>query len=525
MNLAKKISFAFRALKIGFNNPQPGRRAYDAGKVGRFVTDWMNLSSNINYDIRNSKENVDRRVADLSKNNPYARGYIESSKVNVVGYDGFTFHAMSEFPNGEYDDFANDIIEAGFKKWCRRQYCTMTKRFSFLRVQWLVLVQLCVTGEFLVRKITKINSKQNPFGFSLELLDTNDIDINYNDELPGGNIVLMGVEFNEWKEIKAIWLKKRLPKEELIYSDSYYYSKRERVSMDELYYDFDPDHPKQSRGMTPLSAVVLSLKGIDRWEDYSLINAAASAAKMGFLEDVIPTAAPYTGSKRNSTTNDEDKEFDGGKYMDVEAGIIEELPYGKKFTGFDPKFPHEQHPHFVKAMLRKISTAIRMAYNTFSNDLEGVNFSSMRSGLQEERDNWKLRQSFFRESFLIPLYEDWLKWALNSGALQPLAPANYEKYLSHYWQGRRWPWVDPTKDVIAAEKSERNGYASKIDIVSEKGGNIEDVFRDRQLVKKLAKKYDCPELVEFSDSKTPAPPEYDEDETAEEKNRKLSLVG
>jgi lambda family phage portal protein len=187
--------------------------------------------------------------------------------------------------------------------------------------------------------------------------------------------------------------------------------------------------------------------------------------------------------------------------MDITAGSIEELPYGYEFAQFDPKFPHEQHQPFLKAMLRKISTGLGLSYNSFANDLEGVNYSSMRSGLQNERSGWMMTQSLFREAFLLPVYEAWLKSALNCGALSPLYPSNYEKYLSHYFQGRRWSWVSPKEDVESAAKSEQMGYSSKVDIVNEKGGSVEDIFRDRQYVKKLALKYGCPELTDFLDIK------------------------
>ena len=508
MGIFNSISHSFDglrlrlALRIQNNIEQKYGRHYDAGKLSRFETDWITEANDINREIRTAKRLVDSRVYDLSKNNPYVKGYLIESKSNIVGHDGFKLQVLSKFPSGDYDEFANNLIENKFNIWAKKEYCTMSKRFSLLRVQWMIENMVCLNGEFLVRKITNLKTKDNPFGFSLEILDPYDIDWIYSGEY-GENVVINGVELNQWREIKAIWVRTGPIKEEL-YGVSGYSGGRIRIDMSELIYDFDPDHPKQSRGMTPLSSVILSLKGVTRWEDYSLVNAQFSAGKMGFIQRTkLESQGSYSGGTGGKGKK-ETFEPAPGKYMDITAGSIEELPYGYEFESFDPKFPHEQHQPFLKAMLRKISTGLGLSYNSFANDLEGVNYSSMRSGLQNERSGWMMQQSFFREAFLLPVYESWLKSALNTGALAPLYPTYYEKYTEHYWQGRRWNWVDPKVDVESAAKSEKMGYASKVDIVAEKGGSVEDIFRDRAYIKKLAKKYDCMELTEFLGDPIPA---------------------
>lgn len=479
-----------------------GSRRYEAGRITRFTNDWITESNDINRDIRTDKRKLDERVYDLSKNNTYTRGHILDNRANIIGHEGFTLQVLSVYDKGpdkgDYDDFANDVIEKAFKKWSRRQYCTMSKRLSWLRVQWLIVNQLVLNGEFLVRMHSGLKTKDNPFGFSLEILDPYDIDYMYSGEY-GENVVINGVEINQWREIKAIWMRSGPVKQEL-YGIGAYGADRIRIDMSELIYDFDPDHIKQTRGMTPLACAVLSLKAIDRWEDASMVNAEWSAMKMGFLVRSNLDGPEYSGNKKKKKEGDKD-EPENGKYMDMMAGTIEELPWGYDFKGFDPRFPHQQHQSFLKSMLRKVFTGLGVSYNSSANDLEGVNFSSMRSGLQTERNMWMIKQSFLRDALCTPLYEAWLNSALNCGALNPLMPINYERYLEHYWQGRRWQWVSPKEDVTSASMSEQMGYKSKIDIVNELGGNLEDIFRDRQRQKKLAKKYDCEELLGFLDVK------------------------
>ena len=508
MNPIKNISVAYDKLKLRIANRiqnnisgKYGARRYEAGRITRFTNDWLTESTDINRDIRTDKRKVDDRVYDLSKNNPYVRGHILNSKSNVIGHEGFSLQVLSTFETGpdkgQYDDFANDTIERAFKKWSRREFCTMSKRYSWLRVQWLINTMLNLNGEFLIRKHSGLKTKDNPFGFSLEILDPYDIDYIYTGEY-GDNVVINGVEVNQWREIKAIWMRNGPIKQE-IYGVGGYSGDRTRIDMSELIYDFVPDHFKQTRGMTPLACAVLNLKAIDRWEDASMVNAEWSAMKMGFLVRSNLEGPEYKGNSGKKKDGTDKDEPENGKYMDMAAGVIEELPWGYDFKSFDPRFPHQQHQSFLKSMLRKVFTGLGVSYNSSANDLEGVNFSSMRSGLQEERNGWMIKQSFFKETVCIPVYESWLKSALNCGALAPLYPINLERYLEHYWQGRRWQWVSPKEDVTSASMSEQMGYKSKIDIINELGGSLEDIFRDRDRVKKLAKKYDCPELTNFLD--------------------------
>jgi capsid protein len=44
------------------------------------------------------------------------------------------------------------------------------------------------------------------------------------------------------------------------------------------------------------------------------------------------------------------------------------------------------------------------------------------------------------------------------------------------WKPRRWPWVDPLKDQQASILAVENGLDSRRNIISQTGGDIEDVF-------------------------------------------------
>jgi hypothetical protein len=122
-----------------------------------------------------------------------------------------------------------------------------------------------------------------------------------------------------------------------------------------------------------------------------------------------------------------------------------------------------------------------VAYHSLGNDLEGVNFSSIRAGTLEERDLWMQKQSWFIDAFLEPVYTEWLRSALAFGQVvlangTPLPTEKSDKFMAHEWQGRRWPWVDPLKDIEAARLEVKSGIASPQMIAARNGVDIEDVL-------------------------------------------------
>jgi lambda family phage portal protein len=110
-----------------------------------------------------------------------------------------------------------------------------------------------------------------------------------------------------------------------------------------------------------------------------------------------------------------------------------------------------------------------------ANDLEGVNYSSIRAGLFDERENYKSVQTWFIESFVEPVFEAWLESAMLANVF-PFGVSRFEKMNSPQWKPRRWPWVDPLKDQQASILAVENGLDSRQNIIAQTGGDIEDVF-------------------------------------------------
>src|SRR5689334_9547360 len=79
---------------------------------------------------------------------------------------------------------------------------------------------------------------------------------------------------------------------------------------------------------------------------------------------------------------------------------------------------------FTRLMLRGIAMGTNASYATLSGDLRDVNFSSLRQGVLDERDGWRVLQAFAIGHFCRPLFRAWLPMAITTGACRvPLPPA------------------------------------------------------------------------------------------------------
>ena len=504
MNYFKQENTTYQDLKKYFLSllDKPARRqrlagkSFEASKVTRLTESWNSgLHNELNSDIRSGKKRIDERAEDLIKNNPYVSGHLLRETANVVGSEGFRLQVESKLPDGKLDEFANSFIERKFKEWCRKEYCTMHGRLSFIRLQWMIVNTMFASGEYLIRKVKNVSLDENPFAFSLEILYPRDIDILYSKVISEDRIVLMGVEIDKWRKVKRIYLKPNKLRYEVTYSntDLYNQAQREFINAEDMYFDFDSVNQytvKQVRGYTPLTAAMLLMRSIDLWETSSLTNAILSARKMGFLIRKNMEGEQYVGTSTANKAGDEKEKQDpdGGKYMDFSEGSIEELPFGYEFEGWNPRYPHEQHEPFLKANLRKYASKFGVNYNSTFNDYAGVTFSSLRAGALDERDIWKIKQTLIRESFLVSLYPDWLHWALLSQALAPLQFQNKERYIDHSWMPKRWAWVKPLEDVKAKVASVANFFESPIQVAAELGNNFEEIIRDVEKVKNSAER-------------------------------------
>jgi len=458
MGLLSKITGIFHGGTVAKAASQ--RRRFDAAAINRFTAGWMAETNSIDNELRSDLDRLRARSRDLANNNDYVRKYLQMVVGNIVGPNGFMLQCRVEDAAGVQDGWANTAIEADWRKWGRQ--CEVTGKMGFVDLSRAMIEGLARDGEILVRKII---SPVNAWGFALQLIDIDRLDTSYNvAPADGRNAVIMGIEVDSYQRPVKYHIFTAHPQ-------SNGHRTREAVPAVQIIHRFVTRRAGQTRGYPWAHAVIHSLHDLNEYNKSALLAARKGADTLGFF--VSPNGEPPPMDSE-----------EGGEPISVSVpGQYETLPEGYDFRAYDSQYPSATYGEFVKAHLRRIATGLGVSYNTLAEDLEGVNYSSIRSGVINERDYWMTLQNWFIESTLVPLFEEWLRYALSAGTIKlpngsALPLLKYDKFAAHTWQGRRWQWVDPLKDIEAARLAVQSGVSSPQAIAAQMGMDVDDVLAD-----------------------------------------------
>jgi len=397
------------------------RGAFHSEQANRLLFGWDSASQTIDYYLIQELRQLRARSRAMVRGNPYGKRFISTVKANVVGPQGVQVQARSLRLNGELDTPANDAIEAAWREWGHK-HCDYLGRHTWQDIQNLCIACAAQDGEFLVRKHYTGRHK-----FQLQVVDPELLDVEKNEEVGDGEIRL-GVEYDATgRRVRYHFKKKTHP-----VSGGYDNYDEFSVAAGDIIHGFISEWPDQSRGTPWMHASLERSKHLEKYEEAAIVKARSTAATMAFL-----------------------RSQEGDAYEGEES--------------------------FVKAHLQGIASGLGISYHSLSNDLEGVNYSSIRAGVLEDREVFKGLQNWFIRTLVQPVYEQWVTQAVGEEAIRigrvPLRKPIGEYYPAHY-QARRWAWVDPQKDGAANQMAIDNMTKSRSAIIREQGDDPENVFRE-----------------------------------------------
>lgn len=478
------------------------KRSYEAARANRLTHDWTTVNTSANFEMRRSLRVLRARSRNLARNNDYIKKFLSMVRSNVAGPDGIKLQVRATNQSGELDRILNRKVEAAWKLWGYPEYASASGRLSWRDCQRKFCTTLARDGEVLVRFI----AANNPFGFALKFLSVDWLDETFNERLVNGNRIIMSVEVDDDDRPVAYWLTP--PPADYQFIDTTI-RRRTRVPAEEILHTFLPDDENsdddsQTRGVPWIHTAMHRLKILGGYEEAELVAARVGASKMGIITEKAPSEALYAG--------DEDEDNPERQLLDsVQPGQFMYLEEGQGFETFDPSHPGQNYGPFVKAVLRAIASGLDVTYFSLASDLEGVNYSSARIGLLEERDVWRGLQNFQIEHFNRRVYIAWLKSAVMTGALDFTA-REMMSVAEPLWQPRGWKWVDPAKEIGAKVMAINNGLETRTDAIAEQGGDFEDVIATLESEQKLLEEKGIKLLADKSvNAPSPSPGEGDEE--------------
>lgn len=443
---ARAIRSAFQFNAAGFDRLNGGWNAH------ALPADWI-ITRNLRPLVARSREQC--------MNNDYAKSFLRLCRQNVVGPNGVVLKMAFKKPRGGLDAATNEAVKAGWAEWGHKKNASVTGKRSWAAIQRQCVQSAAQDGEFFVRMI--YGADAGPWGFSLQVIDPLRVSIDYNvDEWNNKNFIRHGIEFNRYGRPVAYHLTTVDEGEaEYQYAGVGYV----RVPAEEMIHGYLEDLVGQKRGLPWMATALFRMRHMAGFEDAAIINARIGASKMGFIQ----------------WQQGEAPDFDEGEEpqmeFDAEPGAFPVLPEGAELKEWLPQYPAGDFLPVYKTLLRGATAGMGVAYNNLANDLEGVNFSSIRQGTLDEREHWKELQEWLIEDLVQPVFEAWLKYSLLKGRIPGVSPALFVPLAKAAgWQARRWQWIDPTADVDAAINSMNALLKSPGQIIREWGDDPTEVW-------------------------------------------------
>jgi lambda family phage portal protein len=460
-------------------------RRWDAASPD-VVQNWVSEVKSINEDLRTQGEALRARARDLEQNNDYVARYLNLVETNIIG-EGVKLQSKARTNRGKLDMRVNRVIEQEFKRWTYAENCSRDGRLDWEDIQRLVARSVARDGEVIVRIVRGSE-------FKIALYDADFLDYALNREATdGNNAIIQGIELDRAGKPVAYYLWKMPPnKVPSIFgmpTKSPNINQYERVLAEDIIHIYKSDRPNQIRGATWLAPVMIHLLMLNRYERAEMRAAEIAASKVGYYK--TPTG---------DYLDDEDNAEGYGLPSSIGGVGFTELPAGTELAMLDPNHPVSAYSDYVAGVLRGVATGLNVTYHALSSDLTSVNFSSIRAGTIEERDNWRKWQQFYVCHLIRPIFSAWLEFNRNRlGLSSTAADATFVP--------RGWSWVDPVKELQSHQMAYELGVTSLSAIAASQGKDLEEVFDQRAKEKEL--------MAEFGLEFGPVNPMQTEDDANE----------
>jgi lambda family phage portal protein len=477
--------------------PAPRRRNYEAARPSRIAAGFSGVSSyrSANEQLRWNLRGLINHSRQQAENNDYLKAYLSLVRRNVIGPTGVRMQNVAVNQDGSLDKVANDIVETAWWRWGKMGSPTTDGEHSWLTLQNMVVQSAARDGTILLRQFT--GKKYGPFGYQLLPLEVDFLDFELNQDLGGGACIRMGVEIDASGRRAAYHLFTKHPGD---YQPGRA-RERMRVPADQVLCIFRPERAGQVLGVPWAYTALRRLNMLRGYEEAAITAARVGAAKMGFYQKTDGT----DGLDPDALDGQETTET-GHLVTEVEPGMLEELPPGYEFKAHDPQYPSGEMRSFMTVVLQGAAAGLDVSYVTLANDLSGANFSSLRAGKGEERDEWRCLQHWIIEQLHDRVFENWINAAMLLGQLTPLPSSKIAKFSQPVWRPRGWAYVSPGEEANANQREMAAMIRSPQQIVAERGEDLETIFADLQAAKQLAEQYG----LQFN----PAPPGHEEQQQA-----------
>ena len=305
------------------------------------------------------------------------------------------------------------------------------------------------------------------------MLEPEHLPVTLNRELPNGNVIRAGIEFNGIGQRVAYHLYKSHPGDGMLAPMSAHGGlETVRVRADEILHLFRPLRPGQIRGEPWLARALVKLHELDQYDDAELVRKKTAAMFAGFIT---------RGAPEDPLLGEGEADAQGVAAASLEPGTMQFLEPGEDVKFSQPADVGSSYAEFMRQQFRAVAAAMGITYEMLTGDLTQVNYSSIRAGLLEFRRRCEaIQHGVIVHQVCRPLWRAWMTQAVLEGALTLPGyarggVARRRAWLAVKWVAQGWQWVDPKKEFDAMIAAIRGGLLSRSEAISSFGYDAEDI--------------------------------------------------
>lgn len=440
-----------------------GSPVHEAAGRGRRGIAWMPSNPGAVAAMLATSHDLRIKSRDLVRRNAWAAAGIEAYVANAVG-TGIKPQSMAA------DESFRAAAQQLWRAWTEE--ADASDQTDFYGLQGLACRAMLEGGECLIRLRPRRPEDRLSVPLQIQLLEAEHLPLTLNTELPSGNQIRSGIEFNALGRRVAYHLYRSHPEDgRLAPMSGQGGLNTVRIPASEILHLYRVLRPGQIRGEPWLARALVKLNELDQYDDAELVRKKTAAMFAGFITRNAP---------EDNLLGEGVSDANGVALAGLEPGTLQILEPGEDVKFSDPADVGGSYGEFLRTQFRAVASAIGVTYEQLTGDLSGVNYSSIRAGLLEFRRRVEtVQHGVLVHQMCRPVWGAWMDQAVLAGALEaPGYPRRWREYTACKWVPQGWQWVDPEKEFKALLLAIRSGLMSRSEAISSFGYDAEDVDRE-----------------------------------------------
>lgn len=498
-----------------------------ADRFDQGLASWNPIQQAADVDILSSKDILDARSIDVTRNDALVRGASNLHKDTLVGHlYMLNAHPSSRTLFGKVDE----VWEKEFKEEVEEEFSIASDspenwfdaagRNTFSELVRLAVGVYFAGGEILAAAEWDRDPRR-PFRTCLNMLDP--ARLSTPQRYMFDKSIRAGVKRGKFGKPESYFIMNRHPVDynpdwNQLIPDWQEVAARKPWGRLQMIHIFEQDRPDQTRGISEIACALKELHITHKLRDINLQGLVAKSMYAAAITSDLPSEAVFA-SLGGGNTNTADavskavtgyaagylnsvNAFSGGaRNLQIDGVKIPHLFPGTKLELLSPGKDSPIGSEFETSLMRYLSVAAGMSAEEFSHNYSGTNYSTIKAAIAKTEKQMRARKKLTADRFASGGFRLWLEERINASAFSSVtrrmkSPGwlyegqNLDAISRAEWIGSSRGQVDELKETQAAILRIEKGLSTYEIEVARFGSDWRKIFEQIAREKKLTEDLD-----------------------------------